>query len=657
MQPSRALDALAKDAGVALNADGFVGTRPFSPVSTSRPGVFACGTAKGPKDIPETVSESFAASCESAILLRKDGGPPVRATRETVPENPDIRLEPPRIGVFVCRCGSNIAGVADVDKIVENVRKSQKDVAVCRSLLFACSQDGLDRIWNLIVKHELNRVVVSSCSPKTHEPIFREVVAEAGLNPYLFEMANIRNQCTWVHSQTPEKATEKAEELTLMAIARARHLEPVRGYDVPVDRKALVVGGGISGMTAARALADMGFPVALAEQTDELGGLARNIRKTIDGQDVGEYLNDLVHAVKSHPNIDVMTGVRVVASSGVAGDFSTSIDAGAEERIVIRHGVAVLATGAQAYRPDEGEYLYGRDPRVVTQLSLEKMLADAPEKLDRLKTVVMIQCVGSRNERRPYCSRVCCAEAIKNALELKRRNRKCEVVVLNRDIRSYGFMEHHYEKARREGVRFVKFTPDCQPSVEVVERNFRKILKVNVRDAVLNRNFRVDADLLVLSEGIVEQKGVDEISAIFGTSADDFGFFMELHPKLEPVDTATPGIYICGLAHGLKLIDECIGQAKAAAMRAMTILYQETLRAEEVKAAMKPAGACKKCLTCLRVCPFHAVSVSAGKPEINPLACRGCGICAAECPAHAIDLLHYKDNQILAQCDIGVNRR
>ncbi len=655
LQASGSLDIFTKNNGVGVNADNFIATRPFSPVTTLQPGVFACGTAKGPKDIPETVSESFAASCESAILLRKCG-PPVQSTRETISENPDIRLEPPRIGVFVCCCGSNIAGVADVDRIVKNIKKSQKDVVVCRSLLFSCSQDGLNRIRNAIVKHELNRVVVSSCSPHTHESIFREVVAEAGLNPYLFEMANIRNHCTWVHRENPEKATEKAEELTLMAIARARLLEPLHPYDVPVDSRALVVGGGISGMTAARALADMGFPVALVEQADQLGGLGRDVRKTIEGQDVGEFVNDLVHAVKNHPNIDVMTGARVVSSSGVAGDFSTAIDTGSEERVAIRHGATVLATGAQPCQPDIGEYLYGEDPRVVTQLSLEKTINDAPEKLDKLRTVVMIQCVGSRNEKRPYCSRVCCAEAIKNALELKKQNRKCEVVVLNRDIRSYGFLEHYYWKARQAGVRFVKFTPDSPPAVEVVERNFRKILEVDVKDALLNRNVRVDADLLVLSEGIVAQKGVEEISAVFGTAVDDFGFFMELHPKLEPVDTATPGIYICGLAHGPKLIDECIGQAKGAAMRAMTILSQETLRTEGVKAVMKPAGACRKCLTCLRVCPFNAVSVSNGKPEINPLACRGCGICAAECPAHAIDLLHYKDDQILAQCDIGANR-
>jgi heterodisulfide reductase subunit A-like polyferredoxin len=509
--------------------------------------------------------------------------------------------------------------------------------------LFTCAQDSQDRMKNLIQEHHLNRVVVAACSPRTHEPLFQETLQACGLNKFLFEMANIRNQDSWVHSGDPASATDKAKDLVRMAVARAALLKPLTAKRITINKRALVIGGGIAGMTAALSLADQGFEAVLVEKEAYLGGLARDLTHTIEGAHIPEHLLDLVDRVTHHERIQVLTESLIVGFSGFKGNFTTEVmvGPGMYER-KIDHGVVLVATGATEYQPKE--FLYGQDSRVLTQIELGKRLEE--KGAEDLKHVVMIQCVGSRNEDFPNCSRICCQNAVKNALHIKKLNPDAEVYVLYRDIRTYGELEYFYRQARRQGVHFFRFNREDPPQVSSQDQG----VSVTFKDQVLQRDLKLPADLLVLSAGM-RPSDTEELATIVKLPRNPDGYFMEAHVKLRPVDMANEGIYVCGTAHGPKLISETVAQAMAASSRAATFLSQSEITLSVVTAKVDQER-CASCLICVRACPFGVPRINKeGVSEIDEAVCRGCGICAAECPAKAIELSWYEDDQVMSKVD------
>ncbi len=631
---------LAKRLNVNVDKYRFAVTHPFSPVETSRPGVYVGGVFQGPKDIPSSVIEASAAACAAGANLA-----PARysCTRSvTIPDEIAVEGETPRIGVFVCNCGINIAGVVNVPE-VQTYASRLPNVVYAGQNLFSCSQDAQDLMKEIIRDHRLNRIVVASCSPKTHEAIFMDTLQACGLNKYLFEMANIRNQDSWIHSDSPDQATSKAKDLVRMAVARAGTLRPLHEKQIPVNKRALVVGGGVAGMNAAIGLADQGFEVVLVEKEPELGGMARRLTQTIEGADIQAYLTDLVEKTRSHSNIQVLTQSLIVGHTGFKGNFTTEVlvGPGMYER-KIDHGAVILATGATEYRPKE--YEYGKDPRVMTQVELAARLHD-PDDAD-LSRVVMIQCVGSRNDENPNCSRICCQSAIKNALHIRAINPDAEVYVLYRDIRTYGLLEDYFTEARKQGILFFRYTPDDMPTVEVTSSG----VEVTFTDPILGRKLQVNASLLSLSAGMVATD-TEELSSIMKLARNAEGYFLEAHVKLRPVDMATEGVFICGTAHSPKLVSETISQALAAASRATTFLSQDSLTLSAVTARVN-GDMCASCLICVRSCPYGVPRInSEGVSEIDMALCHGCGICASECPAKAIELNWYEDDQLLSKVD------
>jgi heterodisulfide reductase subunit A-like polyferredoxin len=495
----------------------------------------------------------------------------------------------------------------------------------------------------IIKEHSLNRIVVAACSPKTHEVIFMDTLVACGLNKYLFEMANIRNQDSWVHSDVPEKATEKAKKLVRMALARASTLNPLHEKTIQVIQRALVIGGGVAGMNAALGIADQGFEVVLVEKEEKLGGMANRLTVTIEGADISTYLEELIQKVTSHPNIQILTQSLIVGFSGFKGNFTTEVlvGPGMYER-KIDHGVVILATGAGEYRPKE--FLYGQDERVVTQVELADRLKK--EAIEDLNQVAMIQCVGSRNDENPNCSRICCQTAIKNALHIKEVNPDAQIFILYRDMRTYGFLEEYYTEARRQGVMFFRYSPDDLPVVESAEEG----VVVTFKDHVLGRRLQLSADLLALSAGMVAED-TEELASIVKLARTPEGYFMEAHVKLRPVDMATDGIFVCGTAHSPKLLSESISQAFASASRATTFLSRSHLTLSAVTAKVEE-DLCASCLICVRSCPYSVPVINEdGVSEIDVALCHGCGVCAAECPAKAIELNWYEDDQILSKVE------
>ncbi len=626
--------------GVKTGKYGFVVSPELSPVETSRPGVYACGVFQAPKDIPSSVTEASAAACLAGAKLAEARN--TRTRTIALPEEIDVEGQEPRTGVFVCNCGINIAGTVDVDA-VEVYARSLPHVVWAGQNLFTCSEDSQQQMKQIIQEQGLNRVVVAACTPKTHEPIFMDTLQGCGLNRYLFEMANIRNQDSWVHANDPERATKKAKDLVRMAAARSAALRPLHEKKIPVDKRALVIGGGVAGMTAALALADQGFETILVEKEDRLGGMARRLTKTIGGTDVPAFVDDLAGRVSQHPNIQILVQTLIVGFTGFKGNFTTEVivGPGMYER-KIRHGAVVLATGAGEYRPNE--YGYGQSDRVVTQLEMAARLETRGA--EGLQRVVMIQCVGSRNEQNPNCSRVCCQAAVKNALHAKALKPACDVFVLYRDMRTDGLLEDYYLEARQQGVLFFRYTPEHPPEANPFDGG----VTVSIVDPVLGRRLEVDADLLVLSAGMVPED-TGELASIVKLARTEEGHFMEAHVKLRPVDMSTEGIFVCGTAHSPKLLHEAVAQAQAAAARAVTFLCQDQLTLSAVTARVE-VERCAACLVCVRSCPYGVPKINQdGVSEIDEALCHGCGVCAAECPAKAIELNWYEDDQILCKVE------
>jgi heterodisulfide reductase subunit A-like polyferredoxin len=640
LQVSEPAIELARRLNVEMDPYHFAVTHPFSPIETSRPGVYACGVFQGTKDIPGSVIEASAAACSAGARLA--------LARNTLTQTVDLPAEldvedlEPRVGVFVCNCGINIAGIVDV-AAVEAYAKTLPNVVYVGQNLFTCSQDSQDQMKETIKENSLNRIVVAACTPKTHEAIFMDTLQACGLNKYLFEMANIRNQGSWVHADEAEAATEKAKALVRMAVARATTLRPLHEKTISVNQKALVIGGGLAGMNAAISLADQGYEVFLIEKENRLGGMANHLKATIEGAEIKPYVENLISTVMSHENIQVLTQSLVVGFSGFKGNFTTEVlvGPGMYER-KIEHGVVILATGAKEYEPKE--YLYGKDDRVMTQVALTRHLDEAAA--GSLKQVVMIQCVGSRNEENPNCSRICCQTAIKNALHIKKEQPEAEVYVLYRDIRTYGLLEEYYREARKQGVMFFRYSSEAPPTVESTP----EAVNVTFHDHVLNRRLMVTADILALSAGMVPED-TSELASIVKLARTPEGYFMEAHVKLRPVEMATEGIFVCGTAHSPKLISETIAQAKAAASRAITFLAQPELTLSAITAKVD-GDQCASCLICVRSCPYQVPKINAdGVSEIDMALCHGCGVCASECPAKAIDLNWYEDEQLICKID------
>jgi heterodisulfide reductase subunit A len=638
--PNPSFVQLAERIGIHLNAHGFCATDPLDAVATSRPGIFVCGVAQSPKDIPDAVQQASSAAAHATALLADSRGSLVAAPK--TPEERNVSNEAPRIGVFICHCGINIAGVVNVEEVADDAG-SLPDVTYATDCMFACSTDQLQEIKNAINTHNLNRVVVASCTPRTHEPLFRNTLREAGLNPYLFELANIREQDAWVHQAEPEAATEKAKKLVRMSVARARLLEPLHDSFYAVVQHALVVGGGLAGLTAAFSFAEQGFEATLVERTAELGGNARTLYYTEDEANPAQFVQDLIQKVDGHSLITVLKEAEVRSITGSCGNFSSTIAVKGQPQ-TLSHGVVVAATGGQEYQPSE--YLYGQHPRVMTQKEFETLLVSDPDKAKQLRRIVMIQCVGSREPEYLYCSRVCCTAAIKNSLKLKSIQPNVHISVLYRDIRTFGLKEAYYLKARQQGVRFYRFEREQKPQVGPRGDS----LAISVFDAQLQTSVQLKADLLVLSAAIRPREEGKQFADTMRLALDEDGFLMEAHPKLRPLDVAVPGVYLCGLAQGPKFASEAIVQARGAVSRAVTVLSKNEIVAEGMINRVD-SGLCRACGECQNACCFEAIKVTEQTPGrklavVTEALCTGCGICNVACPTGAASLKHFKDEQI-----------
>lgn len=649
LQISSETQDLARRLRVSLDPQGFALTETFKPLATDRQGVFVCGVFSGPKDIPETVSEASGAAGAAGTVLAEARGTLV-ASEELPPERVATEGEDLRIGVFVCHCGINIAAIVDVEEVAVHARRLP-GVVHADTFLYTCSEDSQRRIKELIAEHQLNRVVVASCSPRTHEPLFQLTLRQVGLNKYLFDMANIRDQCSWVHRHDHHLATEKAKRLLRMAVASVSAARPLIEREIPVTPGLLVVGGGLAGMTAALEAAHHGFRVHLVEKEAQLGGNLRKLRETFAGEPIGAFLEDLVGQVTSESLIQVHTGSQVVGHRGYVGNFETEIMTPPGASRTLRHGALLLATGGREVRPTL--YGLGSSGRVMTQTDFEQRLHGEAGLGSDEPHVVMIQCVGSRDEQQPYCSRVCCNQAIKNALAFGRRFPGGRVDVLYRDVRSYGLGELSFRRARREGTNFIRYDPDGnEPTVEFEEGT----LSVTVRDESVRARVTLRPDLLVLSTGIAAES-CEELGSMLRVPRASTGFFIEAHAKLRPVDFASEGMFLAGLAHGPKSIPETITQALAAVARAATVLSRSTMRLSGVVSEVNP-DRCAACLTCVRACPYGVPVISEDhRARINPALCQGCGICVAECPAKTIVLGNYRDEQILGKLTAMPDRR
>ncbi len=632
---------LAERIGLDLTRGHFCETSSFHPVAASRKGIYSCGVFTGPKDIPQSVIEAGAAAAEAGAVMSPARNTLTR-TRQT-PEEQNITGRRPRVGVFVCQCGINIGGVVDVPG-VRDYAASLPFVEYVADNLYTCSQDTQDAITQVIKENRLNRIVVAACTPKTHEPLFQETLVNAGLNKYLFEMTNIRNQDSWVHKEHPAMATEKAKDLVRMAVAKAALLEPLQEVEVNVDQRALVIGGGISGMASARSLSAQGYEVFLVERSDRLGGQACGLYQTWKNESIQQNLVELIESVNSDHHIHLHLKTTLKDVEGFVGNFKTTLQADGEET-TFDHGVAVVATGAKEYKPDE--YLYGRDPRVLTHLELDQKLINGDPALEKINAAVFIQCVGSREPQRPYCSRVCCTHTIESALHLKKLNPAMDIYVLYRDIRTYGEREYLYRESRQAGVIFIRYSQDRKPSVAAGPDG----LEIRTMDHILNRPVLIKADLISLATAIVPYRD-EQLAQFFKVPMNEDGFFVEAHAKLGPSEFATDGVFLCGMAHYPKPIDESVAQAQSAASRAITLLSRQKIKVSGTIAQVNPL-LCSSCGVCVDVCPYSAPSFVEkgpfeGKAEVNPILCKGCGLCVASCRSGALNLKGFGEGQIMA---------
>jgi heterodisulfide reductase subunit A len=645
LESPRDAKGIADITGIELNQYDFAKSDTFNPLATNREGVIVAGAFQGPKDIPESVTQASAAAGIAAGLLEKQRGQGI--VHKDYPEEKSDTGEA-RIGVFVCHCGINISSVVDVNR-VENSVENMEGVVYHTDSLYSCSQDAVETLKKTIIEHDLNRVVIAACSPRTHEPLFQETLKDAGLNPCLVEMVNIRDQCSWVHAGEPDAATDKSQDLVRMAVAKARRLKPLPEQTVPVTPKALIVGGGIAGMTVGLTLAEQGYESVLLEKGKALGGNLGLLNHTLGSNETAAHLKDLIGKVKKNKKIDVLTNAELVHSSGFIGNFASVIASGSgksKKEQTVDHGVVILATGGHEHRPDG--YLLEENSKVLTQQELEKRLAGraknrAPD------SVIMIQCAGSRGDDLNYCSKVCCNHAVKNALQIKEINPKSQVIVLYRDMRTYGYAEDAYREARLKGVIFIPYDVDRKP--EVYEKGRR--LHVKFFDTLMQEEMDMTPDLVALSVGIVPD-GTEDLSKLLKAPLTDDKFFLEAHVKLRPVELPVAGVYVCGLAHGPKPVDETIAQAQAAAAKAAIPLVKGSVSVDPIVSSVDE-DTCIGCSLCVNLCPFSAIEmIKVGKKRkarTISASCKACGICASHCPTFAISMGGFTNEQIISQIE------
>jgi len=652
--PPGGAEELSTKLGFDLNQYGFCQTDKFNPLETSKPGIYVCGAFATPKEIAETIIDAAGAAGDVMRLFNEQLGnsPTSReypfSSRGDFPPELDISKEDPSVGVFVCRCHPSIDGTVDVDQVVA-AAQLYPGVTHAEDVGYGCFPEGIEKIKEAITSRNLNRVVVAGCSHRTHESLFQRTVREVGLNPYLMEMTNIREFCAWVHPDQPEKATRKAMEMVRIATGRANVLEPIYKSTIVPEKHALIIGGGISGMSAALAIADAGIEVSIVERSGALGGNLHNINYVVEGFNPQRLLRDLINRVIAENRIRVYTRTEVVKHTGHIGAYEALLrhSDGSEE--VIKHGVTIVAIGGRESRGTK--YLQGKHPKVISQLELEEIIAHQLDEIVKLKEVVMIQCVRPEGVEKDYCSRICCTNTIKNAMRIKVANPECKITVLYKDIITYGFREQYYTEARRRGVVFVRYDDEHEPITESVDGN----IQVTVQELILNRKMVINPDLLVLSTAVVPADGAKALSKILKVPLSSEGFFLEAHIKMRPMDFMEDGIFLCGSAHYPKFIEESISHALAAAARAITILSKEPLFVGGTIAVVDQ-DKCVGCLTCTRTCPFEipvideskmGVGAIVGAAYIDPTLCHGCGTCTVECPAVAIQLMNFTDQQVM----------
>ncbi len=640
--------SMAKKLGIELGEYGFCKTAPDNPMQTSRPGIFVSGALQGPLDIPESVLTASGAGSQCGELLNYRRGKLAR--KRIYPPERDVSGEEPRVGVYVCHCGANIGRIVDIPGTV-NYALTLPNVVHAEENLFICSTEAAARLADSIKEKGLNRVVVAACTPRTHEPLFRDTLREAGINQYFFDMANIREHCSWVHSKEKEDATKKAKDIIRMSVARAQLLEPLEEFELPVNPAALVIGGGIAGMSCALSIARQGHEVYLVERDGDLGGMARRIQRTLEGLDVQAYLRNLISQIYRHPLVHVYTDATIKDAGGYVGNFVTRLKYQGRIR-EIRHGATIIATGGGIYEPTE--YLYGQDERVITNLELEELIAQGDDRLINSRSLVMIQCVGCRQEDRNYCARICCGQSIKNALKLKEINPSLDICLLFRDMRTYGFKEDYYREAADKDVRFIRYEAHDKPQVAASQEEGRPVLMVTAADAILGKNLAIAADFVVLAAAVIPAAGSQELARQFKVTLSPDGFFQEAHVKLRPVDFAAEGVFLCGTAHYPKFIAETISQAYGAAGRALTLLANDTVTASGSVCAVNEND-CISCGACITACTYGAIefkeTARGRKAAVNPVLCKGDGLCNAKCPTGAIFLKHYTDKEVFQQID------
>jgi heterodisulfide reductase subunit A len=633
---------IAEKFGIELNEFNFCETNIFNSTLTNVPGIFVSGAFEAPKDIPGTVAQASGAAAHASALISTERDSLV--IEKSFPEEIEFTGKDPRIGVFVCQCGINIGGVVDVPEVVEFV-SNLPDVVHAEHNLYTCSQDTQEKIKEVIKEKDLNRVIVASCTPRTHGPLFQNTIRAAGLNPYLFEMANIRDQCSWVHMHEPREATEKAKTLVHMAVSRSRLLEPLPQGKIEIKPKGMIIGGGITGMNSALMMADEGYSVMLLEKADKLGGLVNQLHFGLKGENIQEYLTDLKEKVENNDKIKVYKNTSVEEFTGFVGNYKAvlNVNGSSEE---VETGVVIVATGGSEYKPEE--YLYGEHERVVTQLELDNRLAEG--KIEGSE-FVMIQCVGSREENRSYCSRVCCTQAIKNALKIKEMKPDAKIYVLFKDMRTYGFRELYYEEAAAKGITFIRFDNETKPRVT----KDGKGLKVEVLDHFIGEEVELNPDYLILSPATLPNESNSELAQQLKVPLSKDGFFLEAHMKLRPVEFATEGVFLAGLAHSPKFFNECISEANAAVSRACTVLSKKYIEADSAVSVVDESK-CIGCGTCEEICEYNAPALIEKEggllvSKVNEALCKGCGACAVACCNGAITTLHFKNDQILSMVE------